>query len=157
MATTTATITLNSSDILSQALSLSSTSTLYKHNTTSTGLEQLNYHRADVPTGTLFVLISESAGLNSAAGEPANYVYICNKNTDVTHYVTISIKDEVIGSLYAGDWMFIPYSNAVTATAGTDDPSGNDTDIAIQAFTATNTIEYAMFHSGETLLTHTAS
>ena len=153
MATTTATMTLSSSDILSQAISLSSTSTLYKGGTTSTGLEQMNYHRANIPTGTNFVLISESAGLNSAAGEPANYVYICNKNTDVTHYVTISIKDEVIGSLYAGDWMFIPYSNATTATAGVDDPSGNDTDIEIQAFTTTNTIEYAMFHSGETLLT----
>ena len=150
MATTTATITLNSSDILSQALSLSSTSTLYKHNTTSTGLAQLNYHRADIPTGTNFTLIQESAALNT---NPANYVYICNKNTDVTHYVTVSIQNEVIGSLYAGDWMFIPYSNATTATAGADDPSGNDTDIEIQAFTATNTIEYAMFHSGETLLT----
>ena len=150
MATTTASITLSSSDILSQAISLSSTATLYKHNTTSTGLEQMNYHRADIPTGTNFTLIQESAALNS---NPANYVYICNKNTDDTHYVTISIQNEVIGSLYAGDWMFFPYSNATTATAGVDDPSGNDTDIEIQAFTATNTIEYAMFHSGETLLT----
>jgi len=154
MATTTATISLGSADILSQAISLSSTMTLYKDGTESTGLEQMNYHRADIPTGTQFVLISESAALNT---NPANYVYICNKNTDVTHYVTISIKDEVIGSLYAGDWMFIPFNNATTATAGSDDPSGDDTDIAIQAFTATNTIEYAMFHSGETLLTHTAS
>ena len=150
MATTTATITLSSSDILSQAISLSSTSTLYKHNTTATGLEQMNYHRADIPTGTNFTLIQESAALNS---NPANYVYICNKNTDDTHYVTISIQNEVIGSLYAGDWMFFPYSNATTVTTGVDDPSGNDTDIEIQAFTATNTIEYAMFHSGETLLT----
>ena len=150
MATTTATCTLSSSDILSQAISLSSSTTLYKHNTTSTGLEQMNYHRADVPTGTNFTLIQESAALNT---NPANYVYICNKNTDVLDYVTVSIQNEVVGSLYAGDWMFIPYSNATTATAGVDDPSGNDTDIEIQAFTTTNTIEYAMFHSGETLLT----
>ena len=150
MATTTATMSLSSSDILSQAISLSSTTTLYKHNTTSTGLEQMNYHRADIPTGTNFTLIQESAALNT---NPANYVYICNKNTDVTHYVTISIQNEVIGSLYAGDWMFFPYNNATTVTTGVDDPSGNDTDIEIQAFTATNTIEYAMFHSGETLLT----
>ena len=150
MATTTCTVSLNSTDILSQAISLSSTATLYKHNSTSTGLEQLNYHRAKIPTGTNFTLIQESAALNS---NPANYVYICNKNTDATHYVTISLKDEVIGSLYAGDWMFIPYSNSVTDTEGASDPSGNDTDIEIQAFTAENTIEYAMFHSGETLLT----
>ena len=150
MATTTATMTLSSTDILSQAINLSSTTTLYKDNTTSTGLAQLNYHRAEIPTGTNFTLIQESAALNT---NPANYVYICNKNTDVTHYVTVSIQNEVIGSLYAGDWMFFPYSNATTATAGVDDPSGNDTDIEIQAFTAANTIEYAMFHSGETLLT----
>ena len=160
MATTTASFTLSSSDILSQAISLSSTSTLYKGGTASTGLEQMNYHRAIVPiddyggaTATHFVLVSESDQLK----DNSNYIYICNKNTDVTHYVTISIKDEVIGSLYAGDWMFIPWSNDVSATAGTDDPSGNDTDIAIQAYIASNTVEYALFHVGETLLTHTAS
>ena len=43
MATTTATITLSSSDLLSQALSLSKTATLYKGGTTATGLEQMNY------------------------------------------------------------------------------------------------------------------
>ena len=46
MATTTCTISLNSTDILSQAISLSSSTTLYKDSTTSTGLEQMNYHRA---------------------------------------------------------------------------------------------------------------
>tara|TARA_R100000995_G_scaffold81186_1_gene53740 strand:+ start:273 stop:737 length:465 start_codon:yes stop_codon:yes gene_type:complete len=154
MATTTATITLSSSDLLTDNLSLSSTMSLYKHGTTATGLEQMNYHRAVIPTGTNFVLISESAALNS---NPANYVYIVNKNTDVTDYVVVSIRSEVIGRLYAGDWMFIPYSDATTATAGTDDPSGDDSDIAIQANTHDCTIEYALFHSGETLLTHTAS
>ena len=53
--------------------------------------------------------------------------------------------------------MFIPYSDATTATAGTDDPSGDDSDIAFQANTHDGIIEYAMFHDGETLLTHTAS
>ena len=150
MATTTATITLSSSDLLTDNLSLSATTTLYKGGTTATGLEQLNYHRAKIPTGTNFDLIPESAALNT---NPANYVYIVNKNTDVTHYVTISINNEVIGSLYAGDWMFMPWSNATTDTQGASDPSGNDTSIEIQAFTAENTIEYALFHSGETLLT----
>ena len=156
MATTTATFTLSSADILSQAISLSSTSTLYKGGTASTGLEQMNYHRAIVPiddyggaTATQFDLIPESAALVNNS----NYLYIVNKNTDVTHYVTISIGAEVIGSLYAGDWMFIPWSNDVSATAGTDDPSGNDTDIAVQAIVASATLEYALFHVGETLLT----
>ena len=150
MATTTASFTLSSSDILSQAISLSSTTTLYKDNTTSTGLEQLNYHRLLLPTGTNFDLIPESAALNT---NPGNYLYIVNKNTDVTDYVTISIGAEIIGSLYGGDWMFIPWSNSTTATAGVDYPSGNDTSIEAQAYTHDCVVEYALFHSGETLLT----
>jgi len=150
MATTTATLTLSSSDLLSDNLSLSTTMNLYKDGTTATGLEQLNYHRALIPTGTNFTLIQESAALNA---NPANYVYIVNKNTDVTDYVVISIRSEVIGRLYAGDWMFVPYSDATTATAGVDDPSGDDSDIEIQANTHDCIVEYALFHSGETLLT----
>ena len=150
MATTTASFSLSSSDILSQAISLSTTATLYKGDTTATGLEQMNYHRAIIPTGTNFTLIQESAALNTNG---SNYVYIINKNTDVTDYVVVSIRSEVIGRLYAGDWMFIPYSDATTATAGVDDPSGNDSDIEIQAYTHDCIIEYAMFHDGETLLT----
>jgi len=109
----------------------------------------MNYNRLVIPTGTQFDLIAESAALS----EDASYVYIINKNTDVTDYVIVSIRSEVIGRLYAGDWMFIPYSDATTATAGVDDPSGDDSDIEIQAFTHDCTIEYAMFHDGETLLT----
>ena len=150
MATTTASITLSSSDLLTDNLSLSATSTLYKHGPTATGLDELNYHRALIPTGTNFTLIQESAALNTNG---SNYVYIINKNTDVTDYVVVSIRSEVIGRLYAGDWMFIPYSDATTATAGVDDPSGNDSDIEIQAYTHDCIIEYAMFHDGETLLT----
>ena len=142
MATTTATITLSSSDLLSQALSLSKTATLYKGGTTATGLEQMNYHRAIIPTGTNFDLIEESDALK----DNSNYVYIINKNTDVTHYVTVSINAEVIGSLYAGDFLFMPWSCYLSAAA-------NDSTIEIQAFTASNTIEYALFHVGETLVT----
>ncbi len=154
MATTTATITLASADLLSDNLSLSASMNLYKGGTTDTGLSEIKYSKAVIPTGTNFVLISESAALNTNGSQ---YVYIVNKNTDVTDYVTISIRSEVIGHLYAGDWMFVPFSAATTATAGSDDPSGDDSDIAIQANTHECIVEYAMFHDGETLLTHTAS
>ena len=142
MATTTASFSLSSSDILSQSISLSTTTALYKGGTTATGLEQMNYHRAIIPTGTNFDLIAESDALK----DNSNYVYIVNKNTDVTHYVTISINQEVIGSLYAGDWLFMPWSCDLSAAA-------NDSSIEIEAFTASNTIEYALFHVGETLVT----
>ena len=142
MATTTATITLSSSDLLSDNLSLSATMNLYKGGTTATGLDQMNYHRLVVPTGTSFDLIEESAALT----EDANYVYIVNKNTDVTDYVKISINAEEIGRLYAGDWLFMPWDCDLTAAA-------NDSSIEIEAFTHEAIIEYALFHNGETLVT----
>ena len=142
METTTATITLSSSDLLSQALSLSKTATLYKGGTTATGLEQMNYHRAIIPTGTNFDLIEESDALK----DNSNYVYIINKNTDVTDYVIISINDEVIGRLYAGDWAFFPWSCDLSAAA-------NDSTVELQAFTHECIVEYALFHVGETLVT----
>ena len=149
MATTTATLTLSSADLLSDNLSLSATMNLYKDGTTATGLEQLNYHRAKVPTGTNFDLIQDSAALS----EKANYVYICLKNTDVTDYVKISINSEEIGRLYAGDWLFMPWDNDLTDTQSASDQTGNDSSIEIEAFTHEAIVEYMLFHSGETLLT----
>tara|TARA_R100001369_G_C3222742_1_gene150417 strand:+ start:29 stop:466 length:438 start_codon:yes stop_codon:yes gene_type:complete len=142
MATTTATITLSSADLLSQPISLSKTMTLYKDQTTATGLEQMNYHRAIIPTGTAFDLIPESAAL----ANNSNYVYIINKNTDVTDFVVITILGEVIGSLYGGDFLFIPWNCDLTA-------ADTDSTIEIQANTHDCTIEYALFHVGETLVT----
>ena len=142
MATTTATITLSSSDLLTDNLSLSATTTLYKGGTTATGLEQMNYHRAVIPTGTNFDLIPESDALK----DNSNYVYIINKNTDVTHYVIVSINSEPVGRLYAGDWAFFPWSCDLSAAA-------NDSTIELQAYEATATVEYALFHVGETLAT----
>ena len=149
MATTTATITLSSADLLSDNLSLSATMNLYKDGTTATGLEQLNYHRAKVPTGTNFDLIQDSAALS----EKANYVYICLKNTDVTDYVKISINSEEIGRLYAGDWLFMPWDNDLTDTEDAGYQTGNDSSIEIEAFTHEAVVEYMLFHSGETLVT----
>ena len=124
MATTTATITLSSSDLLTDNLSLSATTTLYKGGTTATGLEQVNYHRAIIPTGTNFDLIPESDALK----DNSNYVYIINKNTDVTHYVIISINSEPVGRLYAGDWAFFPWeANADTNDIKIDPSADNMT------------------------------
>ena len=142
MATTTASITLSSSDLLSDNLSLSATMTLYQNGTTATGLDECNYHRANIPTGTSFDLIEES----SALSEDASYVYIILKNTDVTDYVTISINTEEIGRLYAGDWLFMPWDSDLTHAT-------TDSSIEIQAYTHEAIVEFALFHNGETLVT----
>jgi len=140
MATTTASITLSSADLLTDNLSLSATMNLYQGGTTATGLEEFRMERMELPTGTQFDLIEAT----TAATEDANYMYIINKNTDVTDYVIISIKDEVIGRLYAGDWMFFPWdADAVALDA-------NDSAVEAQAYTHAVVLEYCLFHNGET-------
>ena len=131
MATTTASITITSSDLLTDALSLSSSMTLYQDGTTATGLDECTYSRHNIPTGTNFDLVPESAALT----EDASYVYICNKSTDVTYYVIISINDEVIGRLYAGDWMFIPWSGG----------SSNNVQVA-PSVASSMKLEYVLVH-----------
>jgi len=140
MATTTAAITLTSSDLLTNALALSASMTLYQGGTTATGLEEFRMERMELPTGTQFDLIEAT----TAATEDANYMYIINKNTDVTDYVIISIKDEVIGRLYAGDWMFFPWD------ADAVDLDANDSAVEAQAYTHAVVLEYCLFHNGET-------
>ena len=140
MATTTATITLSSTDLLTDSLSLSATMNLYQGGTTATGLEEFRMERMELPTGTQFDLIEAT----TAATEDANYMYICNKNTDVTDYLIISIKDEVIGRLYAGDWMFFPWDADVV------DLDANDSAVEAQAYTHEIIVEYCLFHNGET-------
>tara|TARA_R100001509_G_scaffold148147_1_gene105810 strand:+ start:265 stop:711 length:447 start_codon:yes stop_codon:yes gene_type:complete len=144
MATTTATITLSSADLLSDNLSLSATTTLNKGGTTATGLDQFRMERFILPTGDNQVDLIEAT---TAASEDANYVYLVNKNTDPTHYVIVSIYDVVIGRLYAGDWMFMPWDSDVVAVGA------GGSAIEVQAFVADATLEYCLFHNGETKVT----
>ena len=106
MATTTATITINSSDLTGDALSLSTTTTLYKAGQT-VGLENTSgIGRTKVTTGSAVVLYDGSD--YDAAG--SHKVYVANKSTDATEYFTITANAEEIGRLYAGDWAFFPWS-----------------------------------------------
>ena len=59
----------------------------------------------------------------------ANKVYICNSSTSETDYVVITINQEEIGRLYAGDWMFMPWS-----------VSDLDSEIYVTAATQTSTV-----------------
>jgi len=138
MATTTCSFTLNSSDLISTApLSVATSNVLYKAGL-QIGLDQVRMGRNEIPYGTNFNLLDAT----SAAIDKSNWVYIANLETDVTLYVTITIDAEVIGRLYAGDWMFIPW-NCDDATH----------DIEIQGSEGTQTIEWMCMHENETLET----
>ena len=136
MATTTATITLSSADIQSDVLALTKQATLNKANTT-TGLDQTIGLNKIIFSGSLnpITLIPETAaGLNKAAK-----VYIANKSTDASEFVTITIHAQIIGRLYAGDWMFMPWSQI----------DGNDLKLTTSVATALP-VEYMMIHEGIT-------
>ena len=140
MATTTATITLSSADLLSDSLSLSSTATLYDAGTT-TGLTQYETGRVTVASSDTKVILIDAT---AAGNDKASKVYIANKNTDEAHYVIISINTTVIGRLYSGDWMFMPWSQ-----------TDADADIEVAcpvALSTTCSVEYALFHEGKTLV-----
>jgi|TARA_R100000084_G_C4636241_1_gene141154 hypothetical protein len=136
MATTTAAVTLTS-DLLSDNISVTTDTTCVKGGTTADGLDQMDMGYIEIATGTNFDLLDADNALNK---DKANKVYIANESTDETYYVVITIDATVVGRLYAGDWMFIPWG-AEDATA----------DIEIQAYTGTNKISYAYFHEGRTL------
>ena len=136
MATTTAAVTLTS-DLLSDNMSVSTSTTCMKAGTTADGLDQMESGYVEIATGTNFDLLNADNALNKDKG---NKVYVCNDSTDETYYVIVTIDATVVGRLYAGDWMFIPWG-AEDATA----------DIEVQAYTGTNKISYAWFHEGKTL------
>ena len=107
MATTTASLTLTSTDLFDDSLSISNTSTCYKAGTTI-GLDQTTGLRKTYLTATTQIdLFTVMDAANTAEN---GKVYISNLSTDETEYMTISIGDAVIGRLYAGDFMWMPYS-----------------------------------------------
>ena len=112
MATTTATITINSTDLLSDELSLSSSATLTK-TTTSTGIEHTTGLARAKITSTAKGTASGQITLYTADDFAAiPYLYI--KNTDTTAGNRIFIYDDSTSGdplqfqLDAGDWGFIP-------------------------------------------------
>jgi len=135
MATTTAAVTLTS-DLLSDNMSVTASTTCMKAGTTADGLDQMEYGYVDLVTGDEFDLI----GATPTASK-ASKLYLKNHSTDETYFISIVQNAQAIGKLYGGDWMFIP--------ADFHDAAG---DIMITANGGTNKICYALFHEGITLV-----
>ena len=136
MATTTAAVTL-SSDLLSDNMSVSASTTCMKAGTTADGLDQMEYGYLEVATGDEYDLIA-----TTPTAAKASKLYLKNHSTDETYYIAITQNTQAIGRLYGGDWMFIP--------ADFHDAAG---DIAVTANVGTNKICYALFHEGTALVT----
>ena len=125
MATTIATITLASSDIGDNSISLSNTATLTKAGST-TGLDKTSGLRRRTLAATTavdliqldhFQEVGEVVTENKAAK-----LYIKNIGTSTAQHVKVCIGQEdanvdtdEIGQLFGGDWMFIPYAAVWTS------------------------------------------
>lgn len=108
MATTTASLTLTSTDLFDDSLSISNTSTLYKAGTTI-GLDQTTgLTRTYVTATTQFDPFPVVKGATNA--NENGRVYIANLSEEITEYIIVSIGDLVIGRLYAGDFLWMPWS-----------------------------------------------
>ena len=116
MATTTATITINSTDLLTDELSLTSTATLTTAGT-STGVTQTSGLARKTTSAAAAAAIQANVLYRAGdyTADKANKVYIKNTSTTAAEYFTVHIDQEELGRLYAGDWMFMPWN----ATSGT--------------------------------------
>ena len=127
MATTTATLTLSSSDLTGDSLALSTTATLTKAGVL-TGLDQTTgvarkFYASATPNGTLLAAAGYTA-------DKAHKIYIKNTSSTAAEFIKITIgsSNVALGRIYAGDWALLPWDGA------------NDIDIDTSA---TNmTIEY---------------
>jgi len=139
MATTTASVSISSSDLQPGSnLSINASSTLMKTGLT-TGLELMEMGNASVAVGSPTEhALAEALG----TADSANWVYICNTSTDDTYNLEIVIHETVIGYLNAGEWLWMPWNMGDTAA-----------ELEVQAIGGTNTLEYAIFKSAWTLPT----
>ena len=137
MATTTATVSISSSDLQpGNALGISAITTLYQTGTT-TGMELVDYGVGKLTEASATDALAEALG----TADTSNYVYICNTSTDKDQYMVIGMHDTVIGNLGSEEWLFMPWNM-----------SDADAEINIEAEASGSiTYEYAIFKSTYTL------
>ena len=128
MATTTAAITITSTDLTTASLSLSTTATLTKA-ATANGLEQvIGVSRQTIATAGETTLLSAS----NYTADKAHKLYVKNTSTTDAHNVIVTFASQAVGRLYAGDWAFVPYNG--------------DTDIKLTTSHNDMTFEYILFY-----------
>ena len=131
MATTTATITLSSTDLLSDELSLNTTATLTGAGN-STGLTLASgLSRKKLASGHAEYTLFDGSDYTA---DKAHKVYLKNISTTATENFKITINGEELGLLYAGDWALFPWS-----------AHDADNDIKIDPSAADMVLEYMLF------------
>jgi len=126
MATINATINIGS-DISSYPISISKTMTMNKAGT-STGLDETLGLKTKKFNSTVAAEIATAADLTNAK---AHKLYVRNASTNkanffyIAYHATDAAADtaEVIGKLYGGDWMLMPYNAATDINAASSTTS----------------------------------
>tara|TARA_R100001443_G_scaffold58626_1_gene69157 strand:+ start:551 stop:991 length:441 start_codon:yes stop_codon:yes gene_type:complete len=135
---TTAQITIESPDLIpGSSLNIAPpAATLTKAGVTA-DLDQKESGVIKLVTGTEYRLGPLATEMSGDAHDIASYIYIANLTTeDATYYIDWGINETMIGRLYAGDWMFIPWN-------ANDDAA----EIEVEPQGGTNIIEYCLFNS----------
>tara|TARA_R110002167_G_C12445391_1_gene631207 strand:+ start:18 stop:734 length:717 start_codon:yes stop_codon:yes gene_type:complete len=116
MATTIATISLASSDLLSSALAFSQTNALTTAGT-ATGLTLTSgLSRTNTTYASAAAIVSTNLYRgDDATTNGANKIYLKNLSATASEFYTVYVNSEEMGRLYAGDWAFFPWS----ASSGT--------------------------------------
>jgi len=131
MATTSATLTLSSSDLTGDSLSLSTTTNLKKAGS-ATGLDQTSgvARKFFATAQTAYNLIAAA----DYTADKAHKVYIKNTSTSNSEFITVEVgaTNLSLGRLYGGDFMLIPYD-------------GNN-DIDIDTSDVNMTVEYLVIY-----------
>ena len=104
MATTTATFTLASTDLISDTINMQVSSTLTTAGT-STGLSETTGIARQTTTSTASVTLFAASAYTD---DKAHKIYILNTSTTASEYINLVIGTYE-GRLYAGDWIFIPW------------------------------------------------
>ena len=134
MATITATVTINSTDLLSDELSLSTTATLTEAGN-STGLSGTGgLGRKTTSSSSQYILFDADDYPSGPA--KAHKVYLKNTSITAAQYFEIQVAGAVVGRLYAGDFAFFPWAA---------DTTGTNCDIDITPSAADMTLEYMLF------------
>lgn len=129
MATTTATITLTSGDLTSDALALSTTATFTNAGGSNGLVGTTGLGRKKTGDTSQYTLFDGDAYANGA-----HKVYLKNTSTTAAEYFIIEINSEQMGKLYAGDWCLFPW-----------EANANTNDIKIQPSAANMVLEYMLF------------
>lgn len=130
MATTTATLVLSSADVTGHSFNMTQTATLTKAASTTgldefTGITSRKYPSAQTDT----VVVADSVYVDTTV---AHKVYIRNTSTGNSDYILVELEgDVIVGRLYPGDWMFIPYAGTL--------------DIQVTTIATNVSIEYGVF------------